>query len=107
MRFRSIYIIGGGLFSLLLWLITDPDTGIVQNMKIGASTLMTITILLKSVLYVIMLHLSRKALFDYLDLSAIIDKAKQSSEGAGMVAIAIGLIMIAIALVIGAATSAV
>lgn len=104
MRFRHIYIGLGSLFVILIWLLTDPDTGLITSLPIGASTVATLVILLKSVLYVGVLHLSRKALCDYLNMEKIFTRAAQSAEGAGLVAISVSLLMIAIAIVMFAAT---
>lgn len=103
MRFRNIYIFIGGFLVILLYLITDPDAGIIQNLPFGANTIVLLSTLLKSIWYVGLLHLSRRALLDYLDLSAMLEKAEQTSEGAGKALIAVGLFMIAISIVIFAA----
>lgn len=105
MRFRHIYMIIGSILTLLLWLLTDPDTGFIQNLGFGASTVATIVILLKSVFYVALLHMSRKALIDYIDLKPYFDKALQTSEGAGRALMAVAIMMIAIAIVMLAAVT--
>lgn len=105
MRFRHVYMGVGSALVLFIWLLTDPDVGIITHMGFGASTVATLVILLKSVLYVAVLHLSRKALMDYLDLEDVFKKAKETSEGAGRAAMGVGLITIAIAIVMFAATA--
>jgi len=105
MRFRHVYMGIGTILVLLLWAMTDPDHGFIRALPFGASTVATIVILLKSVLYVGILHLSRKALLDYLDLGEVFKKAMNTSEGAGYAAMAIGLIMISVAIVMYAATT--
>lgn len=104
MRFRDIYMVFGGILVLFIWFLTDPDLGLITSLKVGGSTIATIVILLKSVLYVGILHLSRKALLDYLDLKKIFDKAMESAEGAGHASIAVALVMVAVAIVMFAAT---
>ena len=52
----------------------------------------------------VMLHLARKALADYIDLEEYFKKALMTPEGAGLALIGIGLIMVSISLVILAAT---
>jgi hypothetical protein len=103
LRFRHGFMAIGSILVIALWLLTDPDNDIVSHLPFGASTIATLLILLKSVLYVTVLHLSRKALMDYLDLKTVMDKAMQTSEGAGQVFIGVGLVFIAIALTIYAA----
>lgn len=105
MRFRYIYMGLGSFLTILLWLLTDPDSGFIENLPFGASTVATIAILLKSVWYVAFLHLSRRALLDYLDLKSYFDKAMQTSEGAGRALVAVAIMMVAISVVMFAATS--
>lgn len=105
MRFRNIYMGIGSILVLLIWVLTDPQLGFVQNMSFGASTIATVVLLLKTVLYAGVLHVTRKALMDYLDLEAFFKKAIQSPEGAGSATIAVALIYIAIAITIYAAVN--
>ncbi len=85
-------------------LLTDPSTGLIRDLPFGAGTVASIIILLKAVLYTGFLHISRKGLMDYFDLEEFINKAKQTSEGAGSATIGAGLYTIAMAIVIYAAT---
>lgn len=104
MRFRHTYMLFGSIFAIMLSALSDPDNGFIQGLPFAASTVATIVILLKSILYVGLLHASRKALTDYFDMEVFANKALESSEGAGKAMIAVALIMIAIAIVIFAAT---
>lgn len=105
LRFRFKFMFLGFFLYVAVSLLTDPDSGIIQNLPMGAGTLATIVILLKSLLYVAMLHLSRRALADYIDFEVVYNKCMETSEGAGKLAIAIGLMMVSVAIVIFAATS--
>jgi hypothetical protein len=98
-------MIGGTILTLFMWLITDPDAGLIENMTIGVGTVATLVILLKSVFYIGMLHISRKALLDYIDLGTYFVKALETPEGSGSAIIGVGIMMLSIALVIYAATS--
>lgn len=100
MRFRNIYLGIGSLLVILLWVLSDPDANIIQSLPVGASTVAMLVILLKAVLYVGVLHLSRKALLDYLDIEQYFKKAFQTPEGAGKALQSVGLICIAISIVI-------
>lgn len=93
----------GSLLVIALWMVTDPDNNIITHLPFGASTIATLTILLKSVLYVTMLHISAISVTDYLKLKDLSIKAMETPEGAGRVFMGVGLIFIAIALVIYAA----
>ncbi len=103
MRFRHVYIGLGTFFVIFLSLITDPDTGLIQSLPFGAGTLATLVIVLKTILYTTLLHITRKGLLDYFDFKEFLDKAKQSSEGAGNAIIGVGLYTVAMAIVILAA----
>lgn len=103
MRFRHIYMIIGGTLVTLLWLLSDPDTGILNALPIGASTIAMLLILLKTVLYVAMLHVSRRALIDYIDFKIYFIKALDEPTGAGLAIVGISIIMLSIALLMIAA----
>lgn len=89
----------GGLITLAVLFLSDPDSAIVTNLPFGGSTIVGLISLMKICLYVGMLHLARKALFDYLDLEVVINKAKESSQGAGLLMIGMGLMYLSIAIV--------
>lgn len=104
LRFRHSFMSIGSILVIFLWMITDPDDNIITHLPFGASTIATLVILLKSILYISLLHLSRKALMDYLDLKTVMDKAMQTSEGAGRVFMGVAIVFVAIAITIYAAT---
>ncbi len=103
MRFRHVFMGIGGSLIVLILLLTDPQNEIITSLPFGSGTLATLIILLTSILFVGVLHLSRKALCDYLDLEEYFKRALLTPEGAGMATIAVGLIMVSIAIVISAA----
>lgn len=105
MRFRHAFMGVGSLLVVILLLITDPQNNIVANLPFGSGTLAMIIILVSSLLYIGLLHLARKGLYDYLDLEVYFQKALLTPEGSGMALIAVSLAMIAISIVILAATS--
>lgn len=104
MRFRNVFLLIGSLLTILVLFLSDPDVALVQNLPFGSGTLVILIVLVTSILYVGMLHLSRRALMDYLDLEQYFKKALMSPEGAGLALIAVGLMMTAISIVILAAT---
>jgi len=106
MRFRYTYMILGSLLVTMALLLTDPDTGMLQNLPFGSGTIAMFLITLKVVIYVALLHLSRKALFDYpeADFQKLIQVATGSPVGAGLIAIALSIATISIALLILAST---
>lgn len=102
MRFRYVYMGIGSILVILLAIISDPDAGFIQNLTIGVGILTTIVILSKMVLYVAMLHLSRKALVDYIDLEDYFKKALETAHGAGLALIAVAVMMLSLAVVMAA-----
>src|ERR1700752_1698042 len=97
-RFRHTYMLIGGILVVILYILTDPNTGFIEDLPFGASTIILISTLLKSIWYIGMLHMSRRALLDYLDLKTLIARAEESPEGSGYAIIGVGLIMIAISI---------
>ena len=99
-RFRYLYMGFFGALALLLLFVTDPDSKLVTALPIAAGFVATIVLLVSAVLYVTMLHLSRRGMFDYVDLSVFFTKALSTPTGAGLALVGIGLSNIAIAVVI-------
>lgn len=105
MRFRHVFLTIGSLLTLLVLLISDPDGGFVQNLPFGSGTASTLIILVTSILYIGLLHIARKGLFDYLDLESLGRKAINDSIGASIIFLGVCVAMLAISIVILAATS--
>lgn len=104
-RFRHLYMGLGSLIALAVYVATDPDLGLLNSLPVGASTVATLVVLLRSVYFIAMLHLSRRALFDYIDLERYFAKAISTAQGAGLALVSVSIAMLAIALTIFAATS--
>lgn len=104
-RFRHIFFGLGSVTVLALYMATDPDAGIIQNLPVGAGTLAMMVILLKAILYVVLLHYSRKAIFDYINLRTLILQTKEDPVGAGLSVIGISIFVLAVSIVIYAATA--
>lgn len=103
-RARTQYNTTIAFLVIFLWVLSDPDLGLIKDMSFGSSTIASLLILVRSTLYVTLLHYSRKAMLDYLDLEVLFRNASSTSEGSGKAIVGVGLIMISIALVIIAAT---
>ena len=99
-RFRYLFMGLFGALALLLLFVTDPDSKLVTALPIAAGFVATIVLLISAVLYVTLLHLSRRAMFDYVDLSVFFTKAMETSTGAGLALIGVGLSSVAISIVI-------
>lgn len=105
MRFRYVFMSIFSIVGLLLLFLMDPDVGLIEELPYGAGFIATMASLLKVSIFIAMLHLSRRALFDYIDLSRYFEKALETSVGAGNALIGVGMAMMSIAIVIWAAVS--
>jgi hypothetical protein len=77
MRKRNYFLAGGSFLVLLFAYFTDPNG--------GALTLAWLQQLTMPVVAVWFAYIARKALFDYLDMGELFEKAKQSTVGAAIV----------------------
>lgn len=105
MQYKYAYLGIGSVLTIVMLLLSDPSGGILQGMTYGSGTVSLVIKLLTSILYVGVLYLSTKVLLDFVDLEDLYKKASRTSEGAGSVVIGIGLMIIAISIVIYAATN--
>lgn len=99
-RFQFVFVLTAVVFVALL--LVDPDSQIIENLGWGATTIATILLVLKSVLGLVLLHATRKALFDYIDMGDVYEKCMKdkNSIGVGLFAVSVGLFAIAFALII-------
>lgn len=87
MRFRHLFLLGGGIIVLAALLFTDPDGGV--------STGMLMLKMVIPVLAILFAHVARKALFDYdeADFQSLLRKASESPTGAGLALVAIAIVI--------------
>jgi len=104
LRKRSFFIWVGLLLTTVLWLSTDPDLGLYQDLPFGSSFVSLITIIVSTVPWLVLLHIARKALFDYkeADIRRTALIALKSPTGAGLVVVGIAIGILAIAIIIAA-----
>ena len=98
MRFRHVFLGLGSLLVMLLVTLTDPSIGFISQLPFGAGLVGLLINLNIAVLFVSFLHIARKGLFDYVDLSGFFSKALESSIGAGIALLAISVAMVAISI---------
>lgn len=103
MRFRDIYLGVGSLLVFVIVFLSDPSVGLIAQLPFGSSTLGLVLNIVISLFYVGLLHFSRKALIDYIDLEVFFKKAYETSQGAAIALLGVGMMMVAISLVIVAA----
>lgn len=75
-RKRNYYLVGGSFLVILYLYLTDPNG--------GALTATFVSQLATPVVAVWFAYLARKALFDYVDLEELYEKAKNSTLGAAI-----------------------
>lgn len=100
LRFRYVYMIFGSLLILGALFVASPDHTFLSELPYGAGFIATIVLMLRAVLYVAILHYSRKALFDYIDLEELYLKAKTEPLAAAVAMVAIAISLIAVSLLI-------
>jgi hypothetical protein len=105
MRFRNVYIAFCFLLVAVLWLGTDPDIGLLRDLPFGAGLIASLVFQSNSLLAIMLLYITRKGLFDYkvADFESLGHLSIKSSEGAGLYALALSLMTLSFAVVIGAA----
>lgn len=85
MRFRFVYMAIFCVLFLVAAFIGDPDSGFIQDIPIGAGFIATMLVTLRVVLYVTLVHISRKAWFDYVDLAVFFNKTKENAIASAIV----------------------
>lgn len=104
LKARNVALAIWCFLAVALAILTDPDNQLIHSLPLGAGLIATITVLLRSFLYVAIYHICRKILFDYIDLEAVYNKvmADKSSVGIGLFVVAVAIIMLGCALLISA-----
>lgn len=107
LKFRNVYVFTLTLLVLVAFIAFDPDVGLLTDLGWGASTIATFLVLLKAIPAITLLHFSRKAIADYIDIEALYKKVmsdevapKDASTGAGLFMIGMGLYLVAISTII-------
>lgn len=103
MRFRFVFLGLGSILTILLMVLLDPDMALVTNLPFGAGAVSMMVVVAISILYIAILHIGRKGLLDYLDLETLFRQGPETADSASKKLIAVGLMMIAIAIAILAA----
>lgn len=104
MRFRHIFMGIGTVFIMFFIFSSDPTVGWLSQLPFGSGLLGVMVGLAIAQLYIGLIHVARKGLFDYIDLEIFFKKALESAVGAGLALVAVSVSMVAISLAILAAT---
>lgn len=94
MRFRRFSMVFGGLISLLFVFVSDPDTPVFVTLPFGAKLILFVKIIFLLSVAALITHYIRKTLFDYVDMSVLMEKAEESPVGAGLAIIGISVMVL-------------
>jgi len=94
MRYRDLFMAVGSFVVLAALFVSDPDSGILQNLPFGGSTIAGLLVFSKAILALAFAHYGRKALFDYPegDFQTTAAKALEGSTGAGLLSVAYAIV---------------
>lgn len=97
-RKRTLWLAGGSFLVLLYLLLTDPNDGILTATFIAQ--------LATPIIAVWFAFLVRKALFDYIDMGELFNKAKESAVGAAIVFAGVCIVMFGLLALFGSSARA-
>ena len=97
-KFRNIALMVGVLFTIIFLYLVDPQVGLFKGASSGSLLLYYLVLLSRITLLAALTHIFRKILFPYVeaDYRELLARARESSEGAGLAAISISMMMICI-----------
>lgn len=105
MRFRFVSMILGALALMALAFITDPTVAKFLSLPFGGQTVMILKAVSVFSVSCFIIHVSRKTLFDYLDLSTYIEKAAETPLSAALLVVGVGIFLLSVSQVFQAMMS--
>lgn len=97
-RKRNYFLVGGSILVLLFSYFSDPNGGALTAAWLGN--------LVMPVVAVWFSYLTRIALFDYLDMEEVYEKAKENATGAGLTFIGVCIVVFGLLGLFGASARA-
>lgn len=97
LSFRHYFTVLGTLIALIALFVTAPGVNII-NVPFGAEVISKLSSLPAMVFAVLGIWLGSRALYDYIDLGKVVEKACETPEGAAQVFIGVNIGRIALAL---------
>lgn len=105
MRFRFVSMILGSLALMALAFITDPTVGKYLTLPFGGQVILILKAVSVFGVSCFVIHVSRKTLFDYLDLSKFVEKAIETPLSAAVLVVGVGIFLLAVSQVFQAMMS--
>lgn len=105
MRFRFVSMVFGTLALLAMALLSDPTIGKYLSLPFGGQTMLILKAVSVFGVSCFVIHVSRKTLFDYVDLSKYIEKSAETPLSAALLVIGVGIFMLAVSQVFQAMMS--
>ena len=105
MRFRFVSMVLGTLALLAMALLSDPTVGKYLSLPFGGQTMLILKAVSVFGVSCFVIHVSRKTLFDYVDLSKYIEKAAETPLSAALLVVGVGIFMLSVSQVFQAMMS--
>lgn len=102
-RSRNVYVFTFSIITVFLMFLVDPDNAFIQDLPWGAGVVATLVAQLRPVIAIVLLHFTRKALFDYIDLGDIytlIMSEKKDPIAAALFMVGVSIFTFAFAIII-------
>lgn len=100
LTYRTKFMAIVAILAIAAIVLTSPGMGILQ-LDYGADAVRRISQIAIGLIGVCVLHISRKGLHDYIDASELVNEAKKTPVGAGLVFLGYSLVTVGIALMYG------
>lgn len=97
--FSDYFLVIGIIVASMVLFATDPGAGLIQ-LTFGADIVSKMSAIPATIYGVAALWISRKALFDYLNLKQLATRANESSIGAAILHLSVAVTTVALALTI-------
>lgn len=99
LSFSTKFIVGGSILSIFMLFATSSAWG-ANLLNFGALDLLRLMALFMTVMFIGVLHVCRKALFDYINMGKLYEEALKGNIAASVVFGGVCIAMLAIAVVI-------
>lgn len=100
-RKRDRYTVWLTILTLAIMLVVDPDSHLIQDLPFGAQAIATFVTMLRPIIAITLLHITRKMMFDYIDLGDIYTMimTARDTKAAALFVIGVGLFVVGYAVI--------